>query len=202
MQAYFKSVHELGLRMLRILALSLHLEATHFDSFFSQPMEALRLLHYSEETSNLSGGVMGCGAHSDYGLLTFLLTDSVPGLEVRKRQKEGQEEEQDVWLRVAPPKLGNYIVNLGDMLERWTNDTYRSTVHRVVNRTGQERYSIPFFFEPNFDTVVACLPSFVTDDTPAKYEPTTSGEHLLAKYAATHAMFDVNEDGEEGDTKV
>ncbi|CAN0506274.1 unnamed protein product [Ectocarpus sp. 8 AP-2014] len=87
---------------------------------------------------------MGAGAHTDWGLMTLLATDEVPGLQVRL---DGE------WLDV-PPRKGAFICNLGDMLQRWTNDDLRSTVHRVVNKLGLERYSIPFFFEPNFDTVV------------------------------------------------
>lgn len=194
MQTYFQAVHNLGMRMLRILALSLNLPANFFDAEFSRPMEALRLLHYSEEQSQVNSGVLGCGAHSDYGMLTFLLTDEVPGLEIWKRclssSAEVVEEDGDKgrWLRVAPSP-GNFIVNLGDMLERWTNDFYQSTIHRVINFEGKERFSIPFFFEPNFTTVVECLPAFVTEENPAKYPPTTSGFHLLSKYAQTHANF-------------
>ena len=195
MQTYFQAVHNLGMRMLRILALSLNLPANFFDAEFSRPMEALRLLHYSEEQSQVKSGVLGCGAHSDYGMLTFLLTDDVPGLEILKRSSSSSVEvveEEDggngQWLRVAPSP-GNFIVNLGDMLERWTNDFYRSTIHRVINFEGKERFSIPFFFEPNFTTVVECLPAFVTEENPAKYPPTTSGLHLLSKYAQTHANF-------------
>jgi isopenicillin N synthase-like dioxygenase len=200
MQTYFKAVHHLGMRILRVLALSLSLDANYFDTSFDDPMEALRLLHYSEEKSNVDGGVVGCGAHSDYGMLTFLLTDHVPGLEVLARTEEEDGHGTTTWWRVAPSP-GNFIVNLGDMLERWTNDTYRSTVHRVVNRTGEERYSIPFFFEPNFDTVVECLPSFCVA-RPAKYLPTTSGAHLLSKYAATHALFDEEGGGERKEEDV
>lgn len=82
-------------------------------------------------------------------------------------------------------------VNLGDMLQRWTNDIFRSTVHRVVNTAGQTRISAPFFFEPNFDTVVECL-SVCCVDVQSKYPPTTSGQHLLEMYAKTHAEFDAD----------
>ena len=99
-----------------------------------------------------------------------------------------EDGDKGQWLRVAPSP-GNFIVNLGDMLERWTNDFYQSTIHRVINFEGKERFSIPFFFEPNFTTVVECLPAFVTEENPAKYPPTTSGLHLLSKYAQTHANF-------------
>ena len=179
MLAYFRAVHTLGMRLLRPLALSLGLPADFFLLKFSDPMEALRLLHYSAQKSDTSSGVLGCGAHSDYGMLTLLLTDDVPGLEILC----GEE-----WILV-PPRPNCFIVNLGDMLARWTNDVYRSTVHRVVNRCGSERYSIPFFFEPNFDCVVSCLDGF----GPAKYEATTSGEYLLSKYSQTHSMFDKEE---------
>ena len=83
----------------------------------------------------------------------------------------------------VPPRKGAFIVNIGDMLQRWTNDRYQSTVHRVVNKSRKERYSIPFFYEPNFDCVVSCLKSCGE----ARYAPTTSGQYLLDKYAATHA---------------
>ena len=194
MKEYFNQIHILGMRMLRILALSLDLDADFFDDKFTNPMEALRLLHYSEEKSSTEEGVLGCGAHSDYGMLTFLITDHVPGLEILRKGKlsnatTGITTEKEEWMPV-PPVKDTFIVNLGDMLQRWTNDTYSSTVHRVVNRQGLERYSIPFFFEPNFDTVVEVLESYCSENNPAKYPPTTSGEHLLSKYAETHAMFE------------
>lgn len=142
-------------------------------------MAALRLLHYSARVSDPGNGVFGAGAHSDYGMFTFLVTDETPGLQVLL---EGQ------WVDV-PPLQGAFIVNLGDMLQRWTNDAFRSTLHRVVNRLGQERYSAPFFYEPNFDTHVTCLPGFSSPDNPPRHPPTTSGEYLLGKYMRTHKDF-------------
>eukprot|EP00878_Enallax_costatus_P005060 GHUV01005320.1.p1 GENE.GHUV01005320.1~~GHUV01005320.1.p1 ORF type:complete len:325 (+),score=87.88 GHUV01005320.1:753-1727(+) len=180
---YFQALTNLGMRMLRLLALSLGLPAEYFDEYFTSPMVALRPLHYSAEVSAPNAGVFAAGAHSDYGMLTFLKTDDVPGLQVFLNHR---------WHDVAPVP-GAFIVNLGDMLERWTNGLFKSTLHRVVNTSGRERYSMAFFFEPNFNTRVECLPCCVSDDTPAAYEPTTAGEHLLAKYAQTHAGYDVNQ---------
>ena len=188
MKTYFQSVHNLGMKLSRLLALSLNLPADFFTPSFSNPMEALRLLHYSSQKSAPAEGVLGCGAHSDYGMLTLLLTDDVPGLEILRKGKTVSEAGKEDWMAV-PPRAGCFIVNLGDMLSRWTNGVYSSTVHRVVNRSGRERYSIPFFFEPNFDCVVECLPEF----GPAKYPSITSGEYLLSKYAQTHAMFNQDE---------
>eukprot|EP00877_Chromochloris_zofingiensis_P004722 jgi/Chrzof1/14250/Cz08g31020.t1 len=179
--AYFRAMQQLGTRLLRLLALSLGLPAEHFHAMFDPPMMFLRPLHYSAQVSNPDAGVFGAGAHTDYGMLTILATDHVPGLQLRDR---GSHEWMDV-----PPAPGLFIINLGDMLERWTNGTFHSTLHRVINTTGQERYSIPFFFEPNFDAVVECLPQCCSDKCPAQYPPITAGQYLLDKYAVTHANY-------------
>ncbi|KAG2449269.1 hypothetical protein HYH02_005426 [Chlamydomonas schloesseri] len=199
---YYTELNGLGMRLLRLLALSLGLPADHFTPMFSQPLVTLRPLHYAAEVSDPGAGVFGAGAHTDYGMLTILATDDVPGLQIwlpdgsgcgGADQGQGQGGAQGGaqggrWHDVAPVS-GAFIINLGDMLERWTNGLYRSTLHRVINTTGRERYSIAFFFEPNFDTVVEVLPACTGPGNPPRYPPTTSGEHLLAKYAQTHAGY-------------
>jgi len=143
----------------------------------------LRLLHYSEIKSSVDEegkGVYACGEHTDYGMITLLSTDENPGLQIKL--KDGQ------WIDI-PPRKDAFIVNLGDMLERWTNGIYRSTPHRVMNRTGAERLSVPFFFEPNFDCRVECLKCCLGDGEQPKFPPTSSGQHLLDKYRSTHADF-------------
>ncbi|CAK0779497.1 hypothetical protein CVIRNUC_004789 [Coccomyxa viridis] len=179
-QAYFSAVTALGMRLLRLLALALELPAEHFDPMFSKPMLFLRPLHYAPRKSHPDQGIFGAGAHSDYGMLTLLKTDQHPGLQIWSK---GQFVD-------VPPRDGMFIVNLGDMLERWTNGRFRSTLHRVVVDGSADRYSIPFFFEPNFDTQVECLPSCCSPDHPPRFPPTTSGQHLLDKYAQTHANYD------------
>eukprot|EP00903_Cladosiphon_okamuranus_P019798 g18198.t2 len=171
MQEYFSRMHAVGERLVGLLSVGLGLDTSTFDGCFSQFEHVLRLLHYSAEMSDLGKGVIGAGAHSDWGMMTLLATDEVPGLQVRL---DGE------WLDV-PPRKGAFICNLGDMLQRWTNDQLRSTVHRVVNKEGRERYSIPFFFDPNLDTEVACFPQFCSEENPAKYPPVTSGEYLACK---------------------
>ncbi|KAI8476259.1 MAG: hypothetical protein J3K34DRAFT_272372 [Monoraphidium minutum] len=177
--AYFSAASALGFRLLRLLAASLGLPPGRFDADFDPPMAFLRPLRYSAEASRPGEGVFGAGAHTDYGMLTILATDGQPGLQVHL---------DGAWVDV-PPAPGCFVCNLGDMLERWTNGLYRSTLHRVVSVAGRERYSIPFFFEPNFSAVVECLPCCVTPGRPPAYAPTTAGRHLLDKYAATHAGY-------------
>ena len=184
MDSYLNQLSEVGIQLVRLLALALHLPEHYFDaSFEHHPLALLRLLHYSNEVSDPSKGIFSCGAHSDYGMITLLLVDSNPGLEIYYK---------DQWIPVpVPPKEGLFIVNLGDMLERWTNGLFRSTLHRVICKEGaQERYSIPFFYEPNFDTVVECLDGCWGKGNPKKYEKVTMGEFLTMKYKETHKDYD------------
>ena len=191
MQEYYTSMCALGYRVVQLLALSLQLPQDYFHEFFhAHPLATLRLLHYDGSLpSNIQHGRFACGAHSDYGMLTLLWTDHQPGLQVLSKTQE--------WIPV-PPRSDCFVVNLGDMLERWTNGLYRSTVHRVILNPettalanhNQDRYSIPFFYDPSFDTVVECLATCCDDqDNPPKYAPITSGQHLLDKYLATHQDF-------------
>eukprot|EP00755_Sulcionema_specki_P039541 Sspe_Gene.113007::Locus_96870_Transcript_1_2_Confidence_0.500_Length_1005::g.113007::m.113007 len=180
MQEYLDAMIALGHRVVRLIAESLGLPADHFDQHFRYPTALLRLLRYAPVPSSPGDGVYGAGAHTDYGMITLLaISGGAPGLELHLDGK---------WVCV-PALPGAFVVNLGDMLQRWTNDLYRSTLHRVVNRKGEERYSAPFFFEPSFDARVECLPQFCSEDRPAKYPPTTAGEHLLQKYRETHNGF-------------
>ena len=109
--------------------------------------------------------------HTDYGAVTLLATDGVPGLEVLLDSR---------WVPVAAPP-GGIIVQLGDMLARWTNDRYRSTPHRVVGSSGTDRFSIPFFVNPDPSTVVSTIESCVTAERPERYEPVTAGEFLVSR---------------------
>lgn len=177
MMRYFREMNRVGLTVVRLVALALGLPRHYFDEMFSHPIALLRLLHYSGEKSSVEEGTMGCGAHSDYGMITLLaLQEGDDCLEILH---EGE------WISIRP-EPGVLVVNLGDMLEQWTNGLFSSTKHRVVNRRGEERYSIPFFFEPNFDTLVECLEVCCSQHNPPRYPPTTSGEYLIQKYKETH----------------
>ena len=143
-----------------------------FAARMSEPQCRLRFLHYPP-TSRLEDGSapVFSTAHTDYGAITLLATDGMPGLEVLH---------DGVWTPVASA-AGSLIVQLGDMLARWTNDRYRSTPHRVVGSSGTDRYSIPFFVNPNPDTVVSTIGSCITAERPERYEPVTAGEFLVSR---------------------
>jgi isopenicillin N synthase-like dioxygenase len=115
-------------------------------------------------------GQMRMGAHTDYGVLTVLLADDQPGLQVFR---------DDRWHDVAAPR-GTFVCNLGDMLERWTNDRWTSTLHRVVPRTAHRR-ALARFLDCPPDLVVETIPTCITADRPARYEPVNAGAWLRAK---------------------
>ncbi len=175
MQAYFDACAALGMRLTRLLGAALGTPEGFFDEpgRFDAPQLFLRLLRYAPEASAPAEGVFGAGAHTDYGMLTLLATDAQPGLQIQPRAGGGADhacadDDGGEWFDVAP-RRGAFIVNLGDMLERWTNGAFRSTRHRVVTKAhGQERFSIPFFFGARAEhehehamrscARVACLP--------------------------------------------
>ncbi|XP_026661399.2 2-oxoglutarate-Fe(II) type oxidoreductase hxnY isoform X2 [Phoenix dactylifera] len=167
----------------KIIALALDLDADFFDKreMLGEPIAVLRLIYYEGNISNPAKGIYGAGAHSDYGLLTLLATDDVVGLQVCK-DKDAQPQ---IWEFVAPLR-GALIVNLGDMLERWSNCIFRSTMHRVV-LNGQDRYSVAYFVEPSHECLVECLPSCHSEANPPKFPPVTCGSYLLKRYNNTHA---------------
>ncbi len=143
-----------------------------FAARMSEPQCRLRFLHYPK-TGRLDDGTAPVFStpHTDYGAITLLAVDGLSGLEVLC---------DGVWTPVAAA-AGSVIVQLGDMLARWTNDRYRSTPHRVVGSSGAHRFSIPFFVNPDPRTVVSTISSCITDGYPERYEPVTAGEFLMER---------------------
>lgn len=176
MLAYHRTLTGLAERLMAGLALSLGLPEGAFIAFCREPIAILRLLHYPPQPPSAPG--RGAGAHTDFGALTILLQDPVGGLEVYDRAA-------DAWTS-APPVAGAYVVNLGDLIARWTNDRYRSTPHRVVNRSGRRRYSIPFFFSGAPDYGVACLPGCLEPGEWPKHPPVTVETHMKERYRQTY----------------
>ena len=175
-EAYRAALMRLAATLMEAFALSLCLDAGFFRPMTNEAMGALRLLHYPPQTASTAANAVGCGAHTDYGCLTILAQDANGGLQVQGRDGG--------WV-AAPPVPGALIVNLGDQMARWTNDVFAATPHRVINLSGQERYSMPFFFEPNFDAVISCLDTCRSGDDPPKYADVVAGEYLLSRLNAT-----------------
>jgi isopenicillin N synthase-like dioxygenase len=175
--AYFDAVWAVGRALHRGFATDLGLPADYFEDKLDRPMAILRLLHYPARPAGMAAGQMGAGAHTDYGNVTLLLTDDAGGLEVRTRAGD--------WL-AAPHVPGAFVCNIGDCLMRWTNDTYVSTPHRVVNPAGRERQSVAFFLDPNPDARVACLPGLLAPGEVPKYPPIRADAYLLSRLQATY----------------
>ncbi|MAD45455.1 MAG: oxidoreductase [Oceanospirillaceae bacterium] len=179
MEEYLKQMTALGERLMKGLALSLELPEDYFADYCKDPMTTLRLLHYPPQPADADPAQRGAGAHTDFGGLTILLQDDAGGLQV-------WDDNQQIWLDVEPIP-GTYNINLGDMFARWTNDMYRSTLHRVINNvSGGDRYSIPFFHAGNSDYVVDCLPGCCAAGEEPKYPPVTVEEHHREMYARTY----------------
>ena len=172
---YYDACAGLGARLHRAFARDLGLDPNFFAAKFDRPMATLRLLHYPAAPAG-SQPRTGAGAHTDYGNLTLLATDDVGGLEVRARNGE--------WIE-APVVPGAFIVNIGDCLMRWTNDIYVSTPHRVVNRSGRERYSIAFFYDPNPGAIVEAIPSCVQHGESVRYPPVFAADYLRQRLDAS-----------------
>lgn len=178
MEQHYLDMQALAQTLLRAMTLALGIEREFFDQRFHEPVSVLRLIHYPPRHTASSAEQQGAGAHTDYGCITLLYQDTAGGLQVR--DVRGQ------WID-APPIDGTFVVNLGDMMARWSNDRYLSTPHRVISPQGVDRYSMPFFAEPHPDTVIQCLPGCQDVAHPAKYPPTTCAEFLLSRFADTYA---------------
>ncbi|KAF2083790.1 Clavaminate synthase-like protein [Saccharata proteae CBS 121410] len=163
--AYHAAVSAFARRLLRIVALALELDEHYFDHMTRFPMAGLRALHYPPQEASTDVGI---GAHADYSWFTLVnQLSSTPALEVLNANGH--------WIP-APPIPNTLVVNVGDFLERATNDRFVSTVHRVVNRTGEERFSLPYFFSPSQDVVIRTVESCLDKDGKGRYEDIVAGD--------------------------
>jgi isopenicillin N synthase-like dioxygenase len=169
--AYQAAVRDLGDRVLRLMALSLDLPEDYFERVYDTPGLGLRLLHYPPQPEKAAANQIGAGAHTDWGGITLLAQDGVGGLEVRNAAGE--------WI-AAKPIPGTFVINLGDLMARWTNGLYNSNAHRVMNNGVRrtDRYSIAFFYSPRPSAVIEALPTCVAVDRPAQFETCTAQEHM------------------------
>ena len=178
-RAYYAAMLGLGARLMSLAARGLGLSPDFFADKIDTSPSSLRALNYPAQDGPPEPGQLRAGAHTDYGMLTMLRQDDAPGgLQVRAG---------GVWVDV-PSVSGAYVVNLGDLMARWTNDRWRSTLHRVVNPppspgVATRRQSMPFFHNANYSARVACLPTCV--GAGPRYEPVTAGPYLLGKFRET-----------------
>lgn len=177
-EAYYRAMENLATSLMRIFALALDLPEHWFDDKVDRHITNFSVIHYPEPEGESIPGQLRAGAHTDYGSLTILQKDDAPG----GLQVQGDDGS---WIDV-PNVPGSFVVNLGDLMAEWTNDRWRSTMHRVVlpdteSRGSSNRYSMAFFHQPNYDAVVECIPTCCTEDNPARYGKTTSGEHVVMK---------------------
>lgn len=175
---YLAAVTALGHRMLGHFAESLGLARDHFAPMFVDASCHLRAVRYPPHPADAPPDQLGAGTHTDWGALTLLMQDGSGGLRVQTVAGE--------WID-ATPIPGAFVVNIGDLMARWTNDVYRSSPHHVRNdRTGRPRQSLAFFFAPNPHARIECLPSCGGADRPARYAPCTASEHMMEMVARTY----------------
>ncbi|XVE65128.1 hypothetical protein DITRI_Ditri07aG0156500 [Diplodiscus trichospermus] len=169
-----------GMELVSLIALALNLDEDFFEKLgaFNEPMAFIGLLRYPGDVGSSREEIYGAAAHSDYGMITLLLTDGVPGLQVcREKFKQPQ-----LWEDV-PSISGAFIVNIGAMMERWTksNCLFWSTQHRVMP-SGQERYSVAFFLAPSKDCILECLESCCSESCPPRFPPIRSSDYLEERF--------------------
>jgi isopenicillin N synthase-like dioxygenase len=173
MMAYFHALSDMCDRMLPGFAVALDMPPDTFAPFFANEAHInLRFLHYPPQ-EDTSENTFGAAPHTDNSFMTALARTDVPGLAVRLPSGE--------WF--APPVIpGTFLINLGNMMRRWSNDRFLSTPHGVINESGTDRYSIAYFHSPNPTSVIECLPSCVSADNPARYPPAVYRDLVLEFY--------------------
>lgn len=176
LEGYHASMSALARRIIGIVAMGLGDDGT-LVSAFDPPTTWLRLLRYPPRPTAAPDDLYGSAPHVDFGCITILAQDDNGGLEVRTADDE--------WI-AAPPIEGSFVVNVGTMLHQWSNGRLLATPHRVVNRSGRERYSVPFFYDPDVTTIVRPLPSCVDDRHPAMFEPVHFEAFLRRQLGASY----------------
>jgi isopenicillin N synthase-like dioxygenase len=175
--AYFDAAHGVAHHLMRGFALGLGLDENFFLRTADRPLSRASFVYYPPQDAALGADRFGVGPHTDFGVLTVLCQDSVGGLQVQDVNGE--------WVQ-APPIPGTLVVNVADLLARWTDGAYKSTPHRVVNASGRERLSLVLAYDPNPETEIDARAVFGPSHTPRE-EPTTCGDYLVARFARAFA---------------
>ena len=169
MQQTYMACSDLSRQIMQAMSLGLGLPNDFFAPWLTQPMATLSPIQYPPQPQE---DQIGAGAHTDFGCLTLLFQRDISGLEIQGKNGD--------WIEI-PADPAVVVVNIGDMMARWTNDIYTSTRHRVINRSGKTRQSLAFFFDPDPEADLTALPNCLQDGEPAHYSPTTALAHLLEK---------------------
>ena len=178
--AYYRELSTVSEQLLSLMATALDLPDDYFTPMIDRHTSAIRALRYPALASSrpADNGALRAGAHSDYGTVTILRTDGVGGLEVQTLDGG--------WAPVAP-EPGTFVVNLGDSIAQWTNDRWRSTLHRVTTTSNAERHSMAFFHMANWDAVIDCLPTCREPGEAPRHQPAMAGPWLMEKFARSVA---------------
>lgn len=170
---------KLGNRLLSLLSLSLRLPEDYLARFYEPPSTTLRILRYPPHPPFALANQLGAGAHTDWGGVTILAQDDIGGLEVRNVAGE--------WLE-ATPIADTFVINLGDLMQRWTNGLYRSTMHRVKNRSASNGncHSIAFFYGPWRNALIECLPTCTDAEHSPKYAAVTAEQHTREMFERSY----------------
>lgn len=182
---YTEEIVKLNAALMRLSALALDLPEDYFAPMYADPSLTLRFVHYPDQEQEPLPGQLRYGEHHDYGAITILRQDAAPGgLEVRDLDGVWKEA------RVVP---NSFVINVGDLLSRWTNDRWQSTLHRVSNPSREltgstRRLSMVAFTGPSAETLVEAIPTCVTPENPPKYEPVQAGEYIMAKIRSSHEI--------------
>ncbi|KAI9837665.1 MAG: hypothetical protein M1837_002925 [Sclerophora amabilis] len=174
MMDYLERIIKLTEQVMQVIAVSLGYEQNYFDEFCKDPMAFYKLLHYPPQAEDAHHLQRGIGAHRDFGVITLLLQGDVSGLEV-------WDDEAKDWYS-APPVEGAYVVNLGNLFEQWSNNKYISNVHRVINKAGVDRYSIPFNYNGNPDFIIRCIEACRDKEAGELYAPISVEDYVRQKY--------------------
>ncbi|MFL2809236.1 MAG: isopenicillin N synthase family dioxygenase [bacterium] len=178
----YEAMSSISMRLMKLFALALRLPQNYFDGLPQQPISALRANHYPTLNKAVLPGQMRAGEHSDYGSLTLLFQEEgSSGFKILNRQKK--------WIPVTPCKPDE-VVNLGDLMENWTNGRWISKLHRVVapqnkKDLAQSRMSLAFFQQPDWNARIECLPTCIDYDKTSKYRVLTSGKCLMERFQST-----------------
>ncbi|KAF9651654.1 2OG-Fe-II oxygenase [Thelephora ganbajun] len=168
---YYHAALALGRCLFPLFARALDIDEHFFDDKTTKPAAIMRLLYYPPQTGPIDG-IQGIVC------FTILWQDNVQALQVLNPNRK--------WVN-AVPIPGTLVINIGDQLARWTNDVFKSTVHRAVNTSGVERYSIPLFFGSNYDVKLEAIPSCCSEEFPSKYPVVTAGEYVKSRLEETYA---------------